>query len=70
MTVTQRQGARPDRNEILHTSRQWNCRDVWKISLWSVEYVLIESTANLSLVGRAPSVHILQEIEVPMRLRT
>ena len=27
-------------NEILHTSRQCNCRDVCKISVWSVEHVL------------------------------
>ena len=25
-----------DHNEILHTSRQLHCRDVCKISLWSV----------------------------------
>ena len=52
-----------DRNEILHTSRQCNCRDVCKISLWSAEYVLNKSIANfgqisnsieISLVGRAP----------------
>ena len=29
-----------DHNEIMHTSRQCNCRDVWKISLWSVKYTL------------------------------
>ena len=27
-------------HEILHTSRQYNCRDVCKISLWSVEHVV------------------------------
>ena len=27
-------------NENLHTSRQCNCRDVCKISLWSVEHIL------------------------------
>ena len=27
-------------NEILHTSRQCNCRDVCKISLWSTSYIL------------------------------
>ena len=30
-----------DHNEILHTSRQCNCRDECKISLWSVEHILI-----------------------------
>ena len=30
-----------DHNEILHTSRQCNCRDVCKISLWSVRHILI-----------------------------
>ena len=29
-----------DHNEILITSRQCNCRDVYKISLLSVEYIL------------------------------
>ena len=37
-----------DHNEILHTSRQCNCRDVCKISLLLVKHILI------SLVGRAP----------------
>ena len=29
-----------DNNEILHTSRQCYCRDVCKILLWSVEYIM------------------------------
>ena len=29
-----------DHNEILHMSRQCNCRDVCKFSLWSVEHTL------------------------------
>ena len=29
-----------DHNEISHTSRQCNCRDVCKISLWSSMYIL------------------------------
>ena len=49
--------------KILHTSRQLHYRDVCKISLWSVEYILNKSTAHfgrisnsieISLVGRAP----------------
>ena len=28
-----------DHNGILHMSRQYNCRDVCKISLWSVEHI-------------------------------
>ena len=53
-----------DHNEILHTSRQCNCRDVCKISLWSIEYISNQSTTNvgrtsnsikISLAGRAPS---------------
>ena len=28
-----------DHNDILHTSRQCHCRDVCKVSLWSVEYI-------------------------------
>ena len=27
-------------NDILYTSRQCHCRDVQKISLWSVDYIL------------------------------
>ena len=54
-----------DHKEIPHTSRQLYCRDVCKISLWSAEYILNQSTANfgpisnsieISLVGRAPGV--------------
>ena len=50
-------------NEILHTSWQLHCRDVCKISLWSVAYILQWSTPNfgrisnlieISLLGRAP----------------
>ena len=50
-------------NKILHTSRQCNCRDVCKISLWLVEQILNYSTPNfnrfsnsieISLVGQAP----------------
>ena len=49
-----------DHNEILHTSRQWHCRDVCKIPLWSVGHILNQSAANfyqisnwieISLVG-------------------
>ena len=52
-----------DHNEILHTSRQCYCRDVCKISLWSVEQILNYSTPNfdrisnsieIPLVGQAP----------------
>ena len=52
-----------DHNEILHMPRQSHCRDMCKVSLWSVEYILNQSTANfgrisnsieISLVGRAP----------------
>ena len=28
-----------DHKDILYTSRQCHCRDVYKISLWSVEYI-------------------------------
>ena len=40
-----------DYNEILHISRQCNCRDVCKISSWLVKYVLNYSIPNF--VGRA-----------------
>ena len=35
-----------DHNEILHTSGQFHCRGVCKISLQSVAYILNQSTAN------------------------
>ena len=52
-----------DHNEILHTSRQYNWRDVCKVSLWSVENILNSCTQNfdrisdlieIPLVGRGP----------------
>ena len=58
-----------DHNEILHTSQQLRCRDVCKISLWSVTYILNWSTPNfdwisnsieISLVGRAPG-HLVSQ---------
>ena len=50
-----------DHSEILHTSWQLHCPDMCKISLWSIEYNLNQSTAKfgrisimikISLVGR------------------
>ena len=52
-----------DHNDILHTSRQCHCRDVCKISLWSVEYIRnysvlnfyrISNSIEICLVGQAP----------------
>ena len=52
-----------DHNEILHTSQQWHCRDMCKISLWLDDPVLNQSTRNfyrisnsieIQLAGRAP----------------
>ena len=40
-----------DHNEILHTSRQLHCRDVCKISSWSVTHVLNWSTPNLGRIS-------------------
>ena len=39
-----------DHSVILHTPRQCKCHNVYKISLWSVEYILNQSTA--ANVGR------------------
>ena len=39
-----------DHNDILHTSRQLHCRDVCTISLWSVEYILNQSTTNFGRI--------------------
>ena len=55
-----------DDNEIFHTPRQCNCRDVCNISLWSVENNLNYSPPNFDrisvsieilLVGRAPGTY-------------
>ena len=57
-----------DNNGILHTSRQLYCRDECKISLWSVEKVLNQSTPNfhwisnsieISFMGRAPWQYVM-----------
>ena len=54
-----------DHNEILHTSRQCNCRDVCKIPLWSVEHIINQSTPKfdrilnsikIPFMGRAPDI--------------
>ena len=47
-----------NQNEISHTSRQCNCRDMCKISLWSVEYILNYGTPNFD--------RILNSIETPL----
>ena len=53
----------PITKKILHTSRQLHCRDVCKIPMWSVEYILNQNTAyfgrisnsiEISSVGRVP----------------
>ena len=38
-------------SEILYTSRQLHCREVCEISLWSVAYILDQSTANFYQTG-------------------
>ena len=40
-----------DHNEISHTSRQWHCRNVWKIRLWSGEHNLNQSTENFDRIS-------------------
>ena len=59
-------------NEISHTSRQCNCRDVCKILMWSVKHILNKSTRNfgrisnsieISLVGQAPDQDLGEEIK-------
>ena len=67
-----------DHNEILHTSRQLHCRDVCKISLWSVTYILNWSTPNfdwisnsieISLVGRAPGARFTNDFSPAIQIR-
>ena len=40
-----------DHNNILHMSRQRNCRDVRKISIWSVKYIINQSTPNFGRIS-------------------
>ena len=43
-------------NKILRTSRQCYCREVCKISLWSVEYVMNKSIRRLHWISNSLSV--------------
>ena len=42
-----------DHNEILHTSRECNCRDVGKNSLWSVENILTKNIPNFDRISNS-----------------
>ena len=42
-----------DHNEILPTSRQLHCREVCKILLWSVQYILNQSTGNFGRISNS-----------------
>ena len=55
-----------DHNKILHMSQQCYCRDMCKISSWSIQYVMYKNIINfrwisnsieISLVGQAPASH-------------
>ena len=37
--------------EILYMSRQWNCRDICTISLWSAEYVMNKSITKFQWIS-------------------
>ena len=41
-----------DHDKIMHTSRQLHCRNVCKISSWSVEHILNQSTANFGRISK------------------
>ena len=59
-----------DHNEIMHTSRQSNCRGVWKLTLWSIDHALndcsplvdrISNSIEIPSVGTGPGyVHVPQ----------
>ena len=61
-----------DYNELLHTSRQCDCRVACKMSLWLIKHILNWGTATLgrisnsieSLVGRAPGPWYHQPFEL------
>ena len=42
-----------DHNKILHTSQQLHCRDLCKISLWSIKHILNQSTPNFDQISKS-----------------
>ena len=51
-------------NEILHTSRQLYFRDVCKISLWSYENILNQSTSNFDRIWSISGTGSRSEIDL------
>ena len=49
-----------DHNDILHTS-QLHCRDVGKISLWSGEHILNQSTASFDLISNSIKISLVEQ---------
>ena len=43
-----------DHNEFLRTSRQYNCRDGRKMSLWSVKHILNRGIPNFDQIYTSP----------------
>ena len=48
-----------DHNDILHKSRQYNCRDVSKISVWSMGYILNQNTANFGRISNSIEISLI-----------
>ena len=51
-----------DHNESLHMSRQLHCRDMCKISLWLVEYILKQSTANSGWISNLIEISLVGQV--------
>ena len=50
-----------DHNEILHTSRQLHCRDVYKILLWSVKYISNQSIVNFGRISNSIEMPLVRQ---------
>ena len=44
-------------NDILHTPPQLHCRDVCKISLWPIQFILNQSTPNFDQISNLIEYH-------------
>ena len=53
-----------DRKEILYTSGQLHCCDVAQISLWSVAYILNQSTASFGRISNSIVISLVWRVHV------
>ena len=53
-------------NKIMHMSRQYNCRDMYKISLWSIEHILNQNTTNFDQISNSAEISLLGWVPEPL----